>query len=335
MQRCKEYRRRVGKGFLTHGLCQEGWERDFPPTGATHGGISHPRLCQEGWERDFPPTGAHPWGDFSPTVCVKKGGKGISHPRGPPMGDFSPTVCVKKGGKGISHPRGPPMGGFLTHGVCQEGWERDFPPTGATRGGISHPQAGGAYCGLFGLLLPRCPFLPSRPSLRPRVRRLLNPLNPPSLLTTPAMVSWASWRTVRSSISSFPSVSDVVFCSFRLALRAWRVDLTCASSLPSTAVRRASANGRNVWGCCIRCCRMALIFGTRIADSSSERFRFLDSAFGLALDHLFGIELRPAAPSAFPAILLLAGGTVGTCLLLGGDEICTCQHETDSAYGYK
>ena len=56
-------------------------------------------------------------------------------------------ACVKKGGKGISHPRGPPMGGFLTHGVCeegwgvcQEGWERDFPPTGATHGGISHPR---------------------------------------------------------------------------------------------------------------------------------------------------------------------------------------------------
>ena len=97
-------------GFLTHGLCQEGWERDFPPTGATTHGV-----CQEGWERDFPPTGCHPWGDFSPTACVKKGGKGISHPRGPPMGGFPPTACVKKGGKGISHPRGPPMGGFPIH----------------------------------------------------------------------------------------------------------------------------------------------------------------------------------------------------------------------------
>ena len=37
-------------GGPTHGLCQEGWETDFPPTGGflTHGGISHP------------------WGDFSP-----------------------------------------------------------------------------------------------------------------------------------------------------------------------------------------------------------------------------------------------------------------------------
>ena len=93
MQRCKEYRRRVGKGFPAHGLCQEGWERDFPPTGATHGGISHPRLVSRRVGKGF----LHPWGDFSP------------------------------------------MGGFPTHGVCQEGWERDFPPTGATHGGISHP----------------------------------------------------------------------------------------------------------------------------------------------------------------------------------------------------
>ena len=81
------YRDRVGKGFPTHGPCQEGWERDFPPTDRVKKGgkgISHPRIvsrrvgkgfpthgsCQEGWERDFPPTDR-----------VKKGGKGISHPR--------------------------------------------------------------------------------------------------------------------------------------------------------------------------------------------------------------------------------------------------------------
>ena len=62
-------------GFLTHGLCQEGWERDFPPTGGflTHGGGSHPWLVSgrvgpgtdgrvSEHKRDFPPTGGHPWG---------------------------------------------------------------------------------------------------------------------------------------------------------------------------------------------------------------------------------------------------------------------------------
>ena len=80
-------------GFLTHGVCQEGWERDFPPTGATHGGISHPRLVSRRVGKGFPTHGGHPWGDFSPTGCVKKGGKGISHPRGPPggWGDFPST----------------------------------------------------------------------------------------------------------------------------------------------------------------------------------------------------------------------------------------------------
>ena len=80
---------------------------------------------------------------------------------------------------------------------------------------------------------------------------------------------------------------------------------------------------------------MALIFGTRICGFFVGKVQILDSAFGLALDHLFGIELRPAAPPAFPSILLLAGGTVGTCVFLGGDEVRACQHETDSAYGYK
>ena len=50
--------------------------------------------------------------------------------------------CIKRGGKGISHPRGDflPMGGVRAHGVCEEGWERDFPPTGGwhTHGGMAH-----------------------------------------------------------------------------------------------------------------------------------------------------------------------------------------------------
>ena len=54
-------------GFLTHGLCQEGWERDFPPTGATHGGISHPRLVSRRVGKGFPTHGGHPWGDFPST----------------------------------------------------------------------------------------------------------------------------------------------------------------------------------------------------------------------------------------------------------------------------
>ena len=93
------YRDRVGKGFPTHGPCQEGWERDFPPMGR-----------------------------------VKKGGKGISHPRivshGPKKGGKG--ISGKKGGKGISHPWAVSRRvgkGFPTHGSCQEGWERDFPPT--------------------------------------------------------------------------------------------------------------------------------------------------------------------------------------------------------------
>ena len=69
-------------------MCQEGCERDFPPTGCVKKGVKgilHSRVvsrrvgkgfpthgvCQEGCERDFALTGR-----------VKKGGKGISHPRG-------------------------------------------------------------------------------------------------------------------------------------------------------------------------------------------------------------------------------------------------------------
>ena len=88
--------RRVGKGFPTHGVCQEGCERDFALTGS----------CQEGWERDFPPTG-----------CVKKGVKGILHSR----------VVSRRVGKGF------PTHGVCQEGwerdfalTCQEGCERDF-----------------------------------------------------------------------------------------------------------------------------------------------------------------------------------------------------------------
>ena len=113
--------RRVGKGFPTHGSCQEGWERDFPPTDRVKKGgkgISHPS-CQEGWERDFLPMGRVP-----PTDRVKKGGKGISRPR----------IVSRRVGKG-----------FPTHGPCQEGWERDFPPTDRVKKGgkgISYPRIG-------------------------------------------------------------------------------------------------------------------------------------------------------------------------------------------------
>ena len=86
-------------GFLTHGLCQEGWERDFPPTGgflthgriSTHGGISHPRLCQEGWERDFPPTGATHGGISHPRGVSRRVGKGFPTHGGHPWGDFPST----------------------------------------------------------------------------------------------------------------------------------------------------------------------------------------------------------------------------------------------------
>ena len=96
------------------GLCQEGWERDFPPTGATHGGISHPRLvsrrvgkgfpthgghpwgathglCQEGWERDFPPTGATHGGISHPRGVSRRVGKGFPTHGGHPWGDFPST----------------------------------------------------------------------------------------------------------------------------------------------------------------------------------------------------------------------------------------------------
>ena len=164
--------RGVGKGFPTHGGSshprgefthtgyQEGWERDFPPTGGvlTHGGSSggvHTHTgYQEGWEREFPPTG----GVRGDTHGVSRGvGKGFpthggsSHPRG----EFTHTQGIKKGGKGISHPRGEfTHTGYQEgwerdfHTGYQEGWERDFPPTGGvhthTGGkGISHPHTHG------------------------------------------------------------------------------------------------------------------------------------------------------------------------------------------------
>ena len=82
--------RRVGKGFPTHGLCQEGWERDFPPTGAMGGFLTH-GLCQEGWERDFPPTGATHGGISHPRLVSRRVGKGFPTHGGHPWGDFSPT----------------------------------------------------------------------------------------------------------------------------------------------------------------------------------------------------------------------------------------------------
>ena len=102
------------------------------------GGVRAHGVCQEGWERDFPPTEE----SSLPMGCVKKGGKGSSCPRG----ECAPMGCVKKGGSGdgwsgdgwsrerahrvSEHKREfPPTGGVRAHGVCQEGWERDFPPT--------------------------------------------------------------------------------------------------------------------------------------------------------------------------------------------------------------
>ena len=65
--------------------------------------------------------------------CIKKGGKGISHPRG----EFLPMGCVKKGGSGDGWSRERTQKGFPTHGGSarpwQEGWERDFPPTGCVK----------------------------------------------------------------------------------------------------------------------------------------------------------------------------------------------------------
>ena len=72
---------------------------------------------QTWWERDF-----------QPEIRVKKGGEGISHPRGD-FADFPLMGCVKKGGEGIPHPRGKKGGKGISH-PRQEGWERDFPPTG-------------------------------------------------------------------------------------------------------------------------------------------------------------------------------------------------------------
>ena len=46
--------------------------------------------------------------------------------------------CIKKGGKGSSHPWGVSRRvgkGVPAHGVCEEGWERDFPPTGCVKKG--------------------------------------------------------------------------------------------------------------------------------------------------------------------------------------------------------
>ena len=50
--------RGVGKGVGAHGVCEEGWEREFLPMGGKKGGKGI----------------SHPWGE------VKRGGKGISHP---------------------------------------------------------------------------------------------------------------------------------------------------------------------------------------------------------------------------------------------------------------
>ena len=120
--------RRVGKGFPhttggvhTHAGYQEGWEREFTPTGGVHPrGDTHAGY-QEGWERDFPPTGGvhtrrvsrgvgkgvPTHGGSSHTRGIKKGGKGISHPRGESQhGGSSHTQGIKKGGKGSSHHTG-------------------------------------------------------------------------------------------------------------------------------------------------------------------------------------------------------------------------------------
>ena len=70
--------RGVGKGVGAHGVCQDGWERDFPPTGCVKKG-------GKGSSR--------PWGEFLPMGCVKKGGKGISHPRGVSSQKKSPNRC--------------------------------------------------------------------------------------------------------------------------------------------------------------------------------------------------------------------------------------------------
>ena len=78
-------------GFLTHGVCQEGWERDFPPTGATHGGISHPRLVSRRVGKGFPTHGGHPWGDFHPWLVSRRVGKGFPTHGGHPWGDFPST----------------------------------------------------------------------------------------------------------------------------------------------------------------------------------------------------------------------------------------------------
>ena len=96
--------------FLTHGFLfrgyyyQEGWERDFPPTGKRGiikkggKGISHPQvrgvIIKKGGKRISQPLRLEGY-------IIKKGGKGISHPR---VRGVFPLLC-KKGGKGISHPQ--------------------------------------------------------------------------------------------------------------------------------------------------------------------------------------------------------------------------------------
>ena len=94
--------RRVGNGFPNH-------DGDFSFTGD----FLFTGVCQEGWERDFPPTG-----DFSRLQVMVSVARRVGNGFPTHGGDFTPTgdvKCCKKGGEGIPHPRG----GFLTHGqVC-------------------------------------------------------------------------------------------------------------------------------------------------------------------------------------------------------------------------
>ena len=148
------------RGEFTHTGYQEGWERDFPPTGGvlTHGGSSHTHGVSRGVGKGVPTHGGS-----SHTRGIKKGGKGISHPRGefshtgyqegwerefPPTGGVH-THGVSRGvGKGFpTHGGSSHTGGVHTHGVSrrvgkgfpthgvEEGWEREFSPTGFKKGG--------------------------------------------------------------------------------------------------------------------------------------------------------------------------------------------------------
>ena len=103
-------------------------------------------MCEEGWERDFLPTG-----------CVKKGGKGSSCPRGVSRRvgkgvqegwEREPMGCVKRGVKGISCPWGVSRRvgkGVGAHPRGEEGWEREFAPMGCVKRGVkgSFPAHGG------------------------------------------------------------------------------------------------------------------------------------------------------------------------------------------------